>query len=278
MRGLVVALLLSLTFLAGCGDAAPKAPAEIIVESTIPTNEITSNDTAEYKPSEKTMGHLAGVVVDQAIRPLEGASVHLPGMDLTETTDRDGHFGFVDLQPGPYYVTISLEGYYSAEAVLEVNEDKFTRAKVILEAIPPPEPRHLTQQFDGFANVGGDPVFGLSSCTCTFNFYLEPTGLQAVIVEATMSEYSNGAGGSNNFYHQFRDYSYPSRTHSSGDQGNPMRAETHGDFANSDYRYSLTVRPEAFPVPETNKKFTTYVTSWYNELPPVGWTFLNGDV
>lgn len=278
MQGLPVALLscMLLTALAGCGDAPPKTPAEIVFESK-PPQEINSNDTAPtYAPSPKTKGHLAGVVVDQAIRPLKDATIHLPGLDLTETSERDGSFGFVDLYPGPYFITVALDGYYAAEAVVEVHADQFTRVKVILEAIPPPDPYHVTQQFDGFAELGGDPFIGSFYCRCTFDFYLEQEGLQAVIIEATMSAYSGPPGGTNGFYHDFGPYdccAYYTR----GSLPNPLRVEARDVDDASQARYSLRMAPEGFPAPETNKQFTTYVTAFYNELPPVGWSFLNGD-
>src|SRR5690242_11814314 len=141
MRGVAgvavpVALLVAATVLSGC-SSAPHAPAEIVVQSQPgpdAPNEVRSNATAAANvdpPKPKTRGHIAGVVVDEAIRPIAGAKVRLPGLDLERTTDRDGAFGFVDLLPGPYYITFNATGYYPAQTVLEVKDDEFTRAKVV---------------------------------------------------------------------------------------------------------------------------------------------------
>src|SRR5688500_6733156 len=124
MRGAFPAALLLLSaLLAGCG-AAPAAPAEVVIESK-PAEEILSDDPAQpveavFTPAPKTRGHIAGVVVDQAIRPIEGARVRLPGLDLERVTDRDGSFGFVDLHPGPYFIQANATGFLDAEAVLHV--------------------------------------------------------------------------------------------------------------------------------------------------------------
>src|ERR1041385_3723032 len=109
MRGvaLAAAVLVLAAVLAGC-SGSPSAPAEVLVQSQPQpgAEEVhSSNGTAAaaLAPPPKTRGHIAGVVVDDAIRPIAGAKVKLPGMDLAPTTDRDGAFGFVDLLPGPYY-------------------------------------------------------------------------------------------------------------------------------------------------------------------------------
>lgn len=278
MRGLLVAFLLIATMMSGCSDSSGKlAGNEIIIESTLPA-EISSNQTQTKAPTAQAKGHLAGVVVDQAIRPLQGVVVKLPGLDRKHVTDRTGEFGFVDLMPGSYFIKIEHQGYYGAEAVIEVAADKFSRAKVILERIPPPTPRHETIQFDGFAQMSGDPLFGLAwGCTCQFNGYIEPEGLNALVLEATMSSYGGASSGTNSFYHLFRDYA-GKKTFSSGAQPNPMRTEVRDDFATmTDNRYRITMTPEGFPAPELNKKFQVYLTSFYYSVPPTGWSFVRGD-
>jgi hypothetical protein len=275
MRG-VVAILLLCAFLAGC-SGAPAAPAEIVIESK-PPEEIRSNDTVEavFTPSPKTRGHIAGVVVDEAIRPIEGAHVFLPGLALERTTDRDGSFGFVDLHPGPYFITVNATGYRDAEAVLEVHEEEFTRAKVILTAIPPPDPYRVMQSFEGYTDLTGDPVFGFSLCSaCTFDFYIDHPGLTAVILEAVYE----GATSTSSFYYSFvqedDEGAYDDVRY--GNSGNPLRAEIRvEDFPDGSDHYRLTVEPQA-TVPEQSKRFQVYVTAFYNEVPPNGWSFVAGD-
>ncbi|HJQ93046.1 MAG TPA: carboxypeptidase-like regulatory domain-containing protein, partial [Candidatus Thermoplasmatota archaeon] len=195
MRGAVAVLFLC-ALLAGC-SGGPSVPAEVLIESK-PPEEVRSNDTvaAVFTPSPKTRGHIAGVVVDEAIRPIQGARVVLPGLDLTRTTDRDGSFGFVDLHPGPYFITVNATGYFDAEAVLHVGEDEFTRAKVVLTAMPPPMPYRVLQSFDGYTDLTADPLFGFSLfCNaCDFDFYVDRPALAGVIVEAVFDGASTTAG------------------------------------------------------------------------------------
>lgn len=280
MRGvaLAAAFLMAATLLAGCSHA-PSAPAEVVVHSAPLESEVRSNDTAGSAavapPPPKTRGHIAGVVVDQAIRPVAGAKVHLPGLDLTRTTDRDGAFGFVDLYPGPYFITINATGFYPAEAVLQVKEDEFTRAKVVLSPIPPPEPYHVTQKFDGFADVTaiqGDPFLLTGFCgTCSFDFYVDRPNLQSVVVEAVM----DSGGQQEGFYHELRAYDC-CEYYSQGDGPNPLVQEVKDIDLGKGDRFDLFVQPESFPAPETSRHFEVFVTAFYNQPAPTGWSIVGG--
>jgi hypothetical protein len=287
--GILPAALLAFCLVAGCASNASTKGGELVVESQIPTQEVESGDTVEAvtdpvveEPKKGTRGHIAGVVVDQAIRPIQGATVRLPGMDLTEKTDRNGAFSFADLHVGPYLINANATTYYGAETVITVKADEFSRVKFVLTAIPPPEPRHVTQKFEGFADVTDLTTFTfLSMCTtCYFDFYAGGEGLQALLIEATMDPYAGvGAGtvGSNNFYLNLRDTT-ANTLRASGDYANPMRVDIRvPPLTETESAYRLNVRPEAFPVPETNKDFEVFVTQWYNSVPPIEWSFVNGD-
>ena len=271
--------LLLAALLAGCSGGGPKAPAEIVVNSTpLPEeNEVRSNESvpAVFTPSPKTRGHIAGVVVDEAIRPIEGAKIHLPGLDLERVSDRDGSFGFVDLHPGPYFITINATGFMPAEAVLEVQEDKFTRAKVILTRIPPPDPYHVTQSFEGYADfseVEPNFVYGLSCGQCDFDLYIDRPGLKEVIIEAYLENAVQGDG----FRYDLSDSDCCSY-YTSGSGGTPLRVQVRSEDLGEGDHFDLGIYPTAFPVPEQGKRFQVFVTAFYNEVAPTGWAIANGD-
>src|SRR5687768_3515881 len=68
-----------------------------------------------------TTGVLRGVVVDEAIRPVSGATVTLSGTGTgTTTTNAEGLFGFASLAPGPYFVQVEKPGFTSAQSSTEV--------------------------------------------------------------------------------------------------------------------------------------------------------------
>lgn len=279
MRGVAAvaaAFLVAAVLLSGC-SGSPRAPAEVVVQSQRGPDEVhSSNGTAAASvPPPRTRGHIAGVVVDEAVRPIAGAKVRLPGLDLVRTTDRDGAFGFVDLLPGPYYLTVNATGYDPAETVLEVKEDQFTRAKVVLSAVPSPEPYHATQKFEGFADASAaqdDPFqLGLLCSSCTFDFYIDRPNLKDVVVEAARATVAQGDG----FYHELRNYTTYAYA-SSGDTGDPLRVEVQDKDLGQGDRFHLVVEPTSFPAPETNVRFTVFVTAFYNQPAPTGWSLVGG--
>ena len=84
-----------------------------------------------------------------------------------------------------------------------------------------------------------------------------------------------GAGtGSNGFYYALEPPTCCNR-YASGTLPNPMRYVLEADRMDpSEFELEVTVRPESFPLPETNKRFEVFVTTFYHEEPPAGWSFL----
>lgn len=285
-EAVAVALAVLVGTLAGC--SGPDSSAEVVVQSQPQDaaeagTQVIENATipAATPPKDGSRGHIAGVVVDEAIRPIAGAKVRLPGLDLTRTSDRDGSFSFVDLVPASYLLTVAKPGYLAAQALLEVNEGEFTRAKVVLTAIPPPTPYHVVQKFDGFAeatDVAGVGYLligeGLTCSHCTFDLTLDRTDvLEDAVFEATMDP--DGSGGNS-----FEDYVTSPDNYTQYDyaqRGNPMRFELKGPDLGGGERFDLAVTPQSFPAPESNKAFEVFVTAFYYQAAPAGWSFVAGD-
>jgi hypothetical protein len=77
-------------------------------------------DDLDLAPTATT-GILRGIVVDDAIRPVAGATITLQGDDPREATSTEaGTFGFDSLAPGPYFLTVSKPGFLAAQASAEV--------------------------------------------------------------------------------------------------------------------------------------------------------------
>jgi hypothetical protein len=269
---LVVAAML----VAGCSGSGRTTPkeADFVVTSTLPdVTEIGSGEAARPAPEPPkagTRGHLAGFVVSDTLRPVAGAHVRLPGMDLTQKSERDGAFGFVDLRPGPYFLTVNATGYYPAEAEIVVKADEFVRVKVVLTPIPPPTPYHRTETFRGFADLSSGPLY--NSCFvcngCSASVYPERVP-ETLVLEA----YTDSPDVGFRLYLQGTGSSYLV----SGDFPNPMRIEVPAEkLATAGGEYRLRVYPESL-VPQMNVKFDFYATMFYHEPAPPGWAILNGD-
>jgi hypothetical protein len=99
-------LLLCLAGLAGCSDGEGQA-------------------TAGPEATPAGTGTLHGIVVDEAVRPLEGAAVQASGPSgiLNATTGTDGTFRFEDLSPGVYIVVVSKAYYSTKQEAVDVSEN-----------------------------------------------------------------------------------------------------------------------------------------------------------
>src|SRR5688572_23599688 len=112
-RVLWVALIVAL---AGCSDAGDPDSGDS------PSTADDIQEEYDVKPTD-TKGVLLGVVVDEAIRPVEGVNValNLPdGTPATKTSDTEGRFAFGDLDPGIYLLEFSHGQYATLATSVEV--------------------------------------------------------------------------------------------------------------------------------------------------------------
>lgn len=265
----LAALLVAATALAGCSDDAKRTDDVVVLSGAT----ATATPTLETKaPSGKGLGHIAGFVVDDAIHPIPGATAQLTGLDLKDTTDRNGGFEFVDLPPGKYLLRFNATGHQDAEAVLEVKADRFTRAKVILERIRPPEPYQEVAKFQGFIGFTDVEFFGGILFYNSHAFAADLNGLRGVIVEATMEPYTgNGLGGRNGF-----DLSIESEeccgSYWRAHLPSPFWAEVPVQSLAGEGNFSLGVNGWSSPLPETNKEYEAFVSLFYHAPPPAGYS------
>ncbi|HJQ93958.1 MAG TPA: carboxypeptidase-like regulatory domain-containing protein, partial [Candidatus Thermoplasmatota archaeon] len=108
-------------------------------------------------------------VVDEAIRPVAGATVTLSGTGTgTSSTNAEGLFGFASLAPGPYFVVVEKAGYVTTQATGEVvaGVDEPDILKVLLTADPATAPYVSTYVFDGFIECSFSLVaVGFAACS-----------------------------------------------------------------------------------------------------------------
>lgn len=105
-------------------------------------------------------GVLAGVVVDEAVRPLPGAAINVTaeGVRLNATTGDDGLFRFVGLAPGTYVVEAGKR-FYSAhqQAVVvlgDVPDPPLVRLQLVFE--PASAPFAAVYKHEGFHECGSN--------------------------------------------------------------------------------------------------------------------------
>ena len=208
-KTLLAVLLLTAAVLAGCAGGSETPKVEQLAEGA-PEVVVT-----------ETTGGIRGVVVDDAIRPIKGATVEVVGTDKKMTTDETGLFAFSGLEAGPYFVKAGHLLYdvqqQSVDVVAGVADPapvKFLLTRVILQ-----NPYYTTMKFDGFivcsANVGVPEAGYLLSEECgegvgveglgrvggqgnnnvQYDFYVENDGAKSIVVEQVWEPTSDAGKG-----------------------------------------------------------------------------------
>lgn len=189
-RGVAVVCASLLFLLAGCSDApAPEQTTEA-PEST-----------------------LSGIVVTEAIVPVEGATVSLPSEEMEATTDADGRFTLGPLPPGTYRLTVRAGGYADAVVAATVRGPDDGLVNIVLAAVSRDVPYHETIQFQGYLEctldtwvapyqVIGAPCFGLVDLVTgvtvswdewQFVWEVDNPGLEGVLIEMIWEEQATGS-------------------------------------------------------------------------------------
>ncbi|HUR25526.1 MAG TPA: carboxypeptidase-like regulatory domain-containing protein [Candidatus Thermoplasmatota archaeon] len=183
---LSLALLMLAALVAGCADDKAAAPAATAQTAT-----------------------LKGVVVTQAIVPIEGATVTVTPGDLTATTDATGLFEVGPVELGSYRIAVQADGY--ADVTMEAQAGSAV-VKVVLTNVRSDVPYIEVQKWDGYLfcttdqningyNVVGAPCLGVldiitgqqvSQDTWQFQFQVSAPGLAGVLAEMVWDEQPTG--------------------------------------------------------------------------------------
>lgn len=116
-----------LLMLAGCAGA--------------PTDMEAQPEAFQDARATSTTGAIKGVVVNDTIVPVIGATVRITPGDLEAVTDEDGAFIVNDLEPGVYFVTASAADHGEAQASVEVLAGEASDTmRIMIPYYPPPVP------------------------------------------------------------------------------------------------------------------------------------------
>ena len=158
----VLLLTLLLTGVAGCADnKSPKTSKDGGLDQAADNLDLQATSTT---------GVVRGVVVDNAIKPLGGATVTLrgtsSGRDQATTSNEQGAFGFDGLDAGSYFLTVHKLGYFdtqqSVDVVAGVTDPHVV--KVLLAANPTQLAGYEVFDFEGFLECSVTYVLFFSSC------------------------------------------------------------------------------------------------------------------
>jgi hypothetical protein len=80
-------------------------------------------------------GAIAGLVIDDVFRPVPGALVLVQTYGLTATTDADGEFRFLDLEPGSYVLVVSEARHEASPRPVDVEAGKYNEVEIMARRI-----------------------------------------------------------------------------------------------------------------------------------------------
>lgn len=144
--------------LAGCAGSAVTPP---IQQETVDFGSVEATATT---------GVIRGVVIDEAIRPVLGATVQIASLGANATTSDNGAFSFDGLEPGTYFLHVSKRAFTSIQTSVDVvaGVDDPPIVKVALQSVPSLQPYVDALSYSGFLSFGvaviatsiGTTVFG----------------------------------------------------------------------------------------------------------------------
>lgn len=91
-------------------------------------------------------GGIEGIVTDEAIQPVEEATILIAELGEETTTRADGSFAFSEVTPGTYTLEITADGFLGTEKTVEVSSGDVATAEIVLAHEPSVEP--FSQQFE----------------------------------------------------------------------------------------------------------------------------------
>lgn len=153
MRTLAVTASLLLLALAGCSDN----------ESGTSTT-TTETPLPELKEGK---GGILGLLANDVFRPVPGALVLLQGTGLTATTDANGQFTLVDLDPGTYIVIASAEGHEWAPQNVDVVSGQYTEFEGLGRRLFNQEGQIVWTQYSVFVPCSVSIVESTRTLDCT---------------------------------------------------------------------------------------------------------------
>lgn len=264
MRGTLAAVLPVLAaLLAGCmaGGGQPAGGSPL--------------DDLDVEPVSATKGAVAGLVVDETIRPVPGATVAVAGEARAETDDA-GIFILTDLEPGLAIFSVAAEGFLAMQTSAEVRPGETSEVRVQLPRDTRPEPYRVTYAHEGFMqawggyaqyyaeNVGG----GSGTCDCRIYFTPEPNAT-TLVYEAYWEDSVPDPAGQAEFYWVVDQPEGDG--HQAGYCFSPC-VERIGfdDFSQGVQTYARLDGADFWP--GFQQSFQLFVTVWHNGEAPADWT------
>ena len=190
MKALLLAALVCSLALAGCsGGDGGGGPA--------------TGGQPTQGPLKSGKGAIAGLLINDAYRPVADGLVLLQPAGLTATSDASGQFAFTDIEPGAYVLRVQAEGHEAAPQEVQVVEGEYAEAEVIARRVINEAGRIITVQYSVFVTCWADFVVNFIVGDClldqsgdtdrsSFNSnYTETPDVTYIVVEMKANKVGN---------------------------------------------------------------------------------------
>ena len=146
-RPAATAACVCLALLAGCADDGGGGGAGNGDQPPAPGSDIQAGK-----------GAISGLLIDDRFRPLAGGLVLLQPIGLTATSNADGEFVFIDIDPGTYTARATIEGHEAAPEQVTVEVGVWAELNLDARRIFNEQGQVVTQEFSVFIPCAADFV------------------------------------------------------------------------------------------------------------------------
>lgn len=98
----------------------------------------------------KGKGAIAGLLLDDRFRPIADGTVLVQQTGDTTTSNEDGEFFFVDLEPGSYRLRADVPGHESLPVNIDVKEGEFAEQRVVARRVVSDDGSIITREYSVF--------------------------------------------------------------------------------------------------------------------------------
>ncbi|HUR25627.1 MAG TPA: carboxypeptidase-like regulatory domain-containing protein [Candidatus Thermoplasmatota archaeon] len=216
-------------------------------------------------------GAVSGVVVNEAIFPVPGAVVAVRDRPMEAAADEDGKFVFEAMPPGLYTLVVRADGYGDGLGTINVRSGQVVKSILQVHRLPVVEPYHTTLKFE-VLDPATDvfPLLGERQEQVVAFDRLPAT----VVLEAAWNGLLEGPTSTLGYYAQAE--SDP-EGRQSGSAPNPLRVAFDSDFfPPGEYAIRFSVYPGFGALPPESRG-EVFLTLFYVEPAPDGWSLVRGD-
>ena len=231
--------------------------------------------------SAKGLGCVRGVIVDEAIRPVAKAQVRINPGDRNTTTDGNGVFSFCELKPGTYFVSAIGVGLRPAQTSIDVQADGVHDVRIALSIDTSPVPYHRTFKHEAFMQAwGGIAQFFVEDlaptglCDCRL-FVVPDPNVKTFVLEASWT--TGPLGTVDDEWYWILAQTTGDGLNEAGYSTSPLLKHIAAEAADFEQGSEVYYRQDGPDLAiESEQRFTMYLTVFYNQAAPAGWSFLGG--